>query len=82
MNDTETMINTLRSGPWVNASTNTGKTALHVAAEKGDATTVAHLLSYGAYPRIKDRTGKTPIDVARDRNSIAIIAILAGIKLT
>ena len=37
-----------------------GRTALHEAAEGGDAETVAHLLSAGANPNAQDEVHQTP----------------------
>ena len=44
--------------------TQTGDTALHLAAERGDSAVVKALLAFGADVKIKNGKGKTPLDVA------------------
>ncbi|CAI9731786.1 repeat domain-containing 46-like [Octopus vulgaris] len=44
-----------------NEQTNSGKTALHLAAIRGYSEIIELLLNHGANPNIKDRNGNTPL---------------------
>lgn len=55
----------LEHGAAVNAVGPHGRTALHNAAESGNAEGVALLLAHGADREIKDDSGKTPLKLAR-----------------
>jgi ankyrin repeat protein len=53
-------------GADVNAKSTTGKTALMIAAEKGDSDTVRALLQHGARVNERDSKGKTALQHARE----------------
>jgi len=52
------------------------RTALHFAAESGNAATVTMLLEAKANPNAKDRTGKTPVTIAAERGKAEVLAAL------
>jgi ankyrin repeat protein len=54
-----------------------GRTALHVAASRGDAELVALLVSRGADPDARDASGATPLQLAARRGSTPCIGLLA-----
>ena len=55
------------------------RTALHFAAENGNAEIVAMLIEAKANPNAQDRTGKTPVTVAAERGQAAALkALLAA----
>lgn len=53
-----------------------GKTALHLAAEKGDIDIVYTLLEHKAKINSKSIDGKTPLDLAKENNHIELIEFL------
>ena len=56
----------LKRGASVWATDASRSTALHIAAQRGNAPVIAVLLKAGADPRAKDIRGDTPIDLARN----------------
>jgi hypothetical protein len=65
--------------PYVNVSdsSDTGVTALHVAAYSGDVETVRLLMEFGADIWAQDNLGRTPLDtVAKDTTKIGVMQIL------
>ena len=48
----------------IDAVTDTGQTALHLAAAQGDDAAVGFLAARGAKLELKDKQGRTPLDVA------------------
>lgn len=54
----------IRFGANVNERDRAGSTALHVAAQRGNATIANQLLEHGAKPDLTDKDGKTPLFVA------------------
>jgi ankyrin repeat protein len=53
-----------------------GTTALHWAAKRGDAETVAALLKRGALPDVANRYGVTPLRVAAEEGSVVVVEAL------
>jgi ankyrin repeat protein len=56
------------------------RTALHFAAENGNAEIVAMLIEAKANPNAQDRTGKTPVTVAAERSQAAALKALLAAK--
>lgn len=67
-----------RNSPAIDQADANGKTALHIAVEKGNTALADLLLTKGADPAMKDRAGKTPLRLAIDANSDACVAVLVG----
>jgi uncharacterized protein len=63
----------LDAGAAVNGQGKGGFTALHTAAQNGDADLVRELLDRGADPTLSTTAGKTPIDLATDDQIRAIL---------
>jgi ankyrin repeat protein len=63
-----------RSAP-IDAADNRGRTALMIAAERGDAAVVGVLMMHGADRNLRDKTGKAAHDLT---GNAAILAKLAG----
>ncbi|TPX58126.1 hypothetical protein PhCBS80983_g03357 [Powellomyces hirtus] len=61
------------STPVLNATTQTGQTALHYAASKNHREIVDALLSAGADPSVKDATGQTPLHRAVTRGWTEVV---------
>jgi ankyrin repeat protein len=57
----------------------TGKTALHVAVERGHRQVVEYLLRQGASPTLESSSGETPLDLADDEMRATIEAVLASL---
>lgn len=78
--DTDAVRALLQSGGDVNAAEGDGMTALHWAADRGDARLAALLLAAGANPEAGTRIGRhTPLHVAaRAGHSEVVRALLAG----
>jgi ankyrin repeat protein len=55
----------LAKGASTEAKTESGDTALHLAAHRGQAELVRPLLTHGARADAKNAAGKTPLDLAR-----------------
>eukprot|EP01064_Diplonema_japonicum_P008024 TRINITY_DN15584_c0_g1_i1.p1 TRINITY_DN15584_c0_g1~~TRINITY_DN15584_c0_g1_i1.p1 ORF type:complete len:835 (+),score=185.37 TRINITY_DN15584_c0_g1_i1:75-2579(+) len=53
-----------------------GRTALHVAAETGNTSTVIMLLSNDANPNLVDRWGNTPLDCAEANLHVSVQSVL------
>ncbi len=66
----------IESGADVNAVGPHGRTALHNAAESGNAEAVKLLLAHGADREIKDDSGKTPLKLARAAGRKHIVGLL------
>jgi len=56
------------------------RTALHFAAENGNAEIVMMLIEAKANPNAQDRTGKTPVTVAAERSQAAALKALLAAK--
>jgi uncharacterized protein len=54
-------------GAHVNAAGYGGRTALHTAADHGDAEMTRLLLGWGAKVNVRDKVGKTPLGIALER---------------
>ena len=68
-------------GADVNAATADGETPLHIAADYGDAPSVAFLIEEGANPAAQDANGNTPADVAHGQEVEALfLELLLGNK--
>ena len=74
--DLKLLLRYLRAGADVNAVDYDGRSALHVAASKGNVPAVEVLVSEGANMKLKDRWGNTPIDDARRVGAKAVEAFL------
>lgn len=57
----------------------TGKTALHVAVERGHGRVAEYLLRQGASPAIESASGETPLDLADDRMRELIETVTAAL---
>lgn len=62
----------------VDAQARDGRTALHIATEKGDGAMVATLLDAKANPNVKDGKGRLPAQVAADHNRAEIVRVLVA----
>jgi len=60
----------LEAGAKVNAANRTGRTPLHLAAQKNDAQLAQALLAHGANKTAKDTLGMTPYNFAEGKNQI------------
>jgi ankyrin repeat protein len=67
----------IEAGADVNASTNSGETALHSAASRGFVALVQLLTDKGANVNATNRSGDTPLHNAATRGSVAIVQWLA-----
>ena len=65
-----------KPGTDVNATEADGSTALHYAANRGDAGVVTALLAAGADVKVANRYGVTPISLACANGSVAVVASL------
>ena len=65
-------------GANVETASETGDTALLLAATDGDAPAVRRLLAFGADPGARNRNGETPTDLARRLNREEVLALLDG----
>jgi ankyrin repeat protein len=54
----------LDRGADINAASDTGQTALHIAAAQRDESFIRFLVAHGARLDVKDKQGRTPLDVA------------------
>jgi uncharacterized protein len=71
----------VRRGANVNAPQGDGMTALHWAADRGDAEAAALLLKAGADPRAVTRIGQhTPLHVAAKSGAAAVVRLLVDAK--
>jgi ankyrin repeat protein len=76
-NDIQAVRTLLRAGADVNAAHGDGMTALHWAAENGDADLAQVLIAAGANPRSITRLGQyTPLHLASKRGSAEVIKVL------
>ncbi len=55
-----------------------GRTALHIAADRGDAVIVEAILMMGAKRDLKDRSGATAVSIARAKGHQDVIKLLNG----
>ena len=60
----------------MNAKQHGGFTALHAAAQHGDAEMARLFISHGADPSLANDEGKTPEDLARSQGNSLIAALL------
>ncbi len=58
----------------------TGKTALHVAVERGHARVVEYLLRQGASPTAESHSGETPLGLADERMREVIETVTASLR--
>ena len=66
----------LRRGANVNARSETGQTALMIAAHRSTAEIVQELLRRGADVNAMDRYGRTPLMIAEEHNRVIVIQLL------
>ena len=69
----------IERGATLDSADNRGRTALMIAAERGDAAVVETLIMHGADRSLRDRSGKTAHDLAGDA---VVKAKLAGVSRT
>ncbi len=74
--DTARVEALLRARADVNAAQPDGSTALHWAADHGDARTAAELLAAGARPNVKTDTGMTPLVLACQAGNAELVKVL------
>jgi ankyrin repeat protein len=60
----------------IDARDGSGRTALMLAVQQGQAQAVAELLDYGADPNVPDFAGRTPLAVALASGQSAVVALL------
>lgn len=65
-----------RGAVGVNERDDSGRTALHVASELGDAAVTSLLLRHGADPDARDKHGQTPLYVAVSEGHDQIVEML------
>ncbi|HMF93545.1 MAG TPA: ankyrin repeat domain-containing protein [Vicinamibacterales bacterium] len=81
LGDTTALRTLVRSGANVNTPQGDGMTALHWAADHGDADTAALLLKAGADVRAATRIGAhTPLHIAARSGSAAVVRLLVDAK--
>src|SRR5262252_4492720 len=81
LGDTTALRTLVRSGANVNTPQGDGMTALHWAADHGDADTAALLLKAGADVRAATRIGAhTPLHIAARSGSAAVVRLLIDAK--
>lgn len=66
----------------INQALKSGKTPLHLAAERGHVEIVEALLKNGANPKLTDADGQTPLVLAEENNHAAIVALLRPLTTT
>ncbi|KAL9083285.1 MAG: hypothetical protein Q9165_008591 [Trypethelium subeluteriae] len=62
----------------VNERDEDGRTALHIAAELGDETTMSLLLSHGAHPCLRDLRGQNALYIAVSEGHQNVVELLLG----
>jgi ankyrin repeat protein len=75
-NDSQKVIELLKNGSNVNQKGEKRKTALHIAAEKGQIEIVRLLLEHGADPNLADWVGSTALDSASSIGQLEIVKLL------
>jgi ankyrin repeat protein len=55
-----------------------GRTALHLAAEEGDAAMIKVFLSLGADKHVQDTSGSTPLALAQHNGHAKVFRLLDG----
>jgi ankyrin repeat protein len=60
----------------IDARDSSGRTALMLAVQQGQAQAVAELLDYGADPNVPDFAGITPLAAALASGQSAVVALL------
>lgn len=58
----------------INAVTNTGQTALHLAVHQGHARIVERLVGYGIELNLQDSDGDTALHVALSRQTVNVLS--------
>lgn len=75
-NDVSSLKNCLLKGYDVNFADNHGRSALHLAACKGNFEAAKILLTNGSNPNSKDKNGNTPLHLSALANHIRLITLL------
>ena len=66
----------------INQALPSGKTPLHLAAERGQAEIVEALLKNSANPKLTDANNQTPLLLAEENNHAAIVTLLRPLTTT
>ena len=69
-------------GVEINARDHKGRTALHVAAQTGNAAMTVSLLEAGAAPGARDGNGYTPLRLAEAAAALAQVTLILTVSLT
>ena len=69
-------------GVEINARDHKGRTALHVAAQTGNAAMAVSLLEAGAAPGARDGNGYTPLRLAEAAAALAQVTLTLTVTLT
>jgi ankyrin repeat protein len=72
----ETVKLAVQLGSDVNVATDTGETALHMAASRGEVSVVQFLIANGSDVNAKNRDGETPLHNAAYRGRDLVIPLL------
>ena len=75
---TASLLGSAGSSQLVAMADGSGRTPLHIAADRGQPPMVELLLAHGANRNAKDNRGRTPLDLAEERGHEDVVARLGG----